>query len=58
MLVGYGSAALELSRPYVLGIALLGGLAISAGVTLGGALSDRIGRRWVIARVACDLTCQ
>ena len=52
-LVSYGTAVLKLSRPYVLGIAILGGVAISAGVILGGALSDRIGRRWVIVGVAC-----
>jgi MFS family permease len=55
-LVSYGTATLKLSRPYVLGIAILGGVAISIGVILGAALSDRIGRRWVIMAVACVAT--
>ena len=52
-LVSYGTAILKLSRPYVLGIAILGGVAISIGVIVGGTLSDRIGRRWVIVATAC-----
>jgi MFS family permease len=52
-LVSYGTAVLKLPRTYVLGIAIVGGVAISIGVVLGAVLSDRIGRRWVIVGVAC-----
>ena len=51
-LVSYGTAVLELPRTFVLAMAMVGGLTISAGVVLGAALSDRIGRRWVIVGAA------
>ncbi|MGW1027854.1 MFS transporter [Streptomyces sp. NPDC002577] len=51
-LVSYGTTVLELPRTFVLGMAMVGGLTISAGVVLGAALSDRIGRRWVIVGAA------
>ncbi|MFA3894110.1 MFS transporter [Rhodococcus qingshengii] len=47
-LVSYGSGTLELERPFVLTIAVLGGVAISVAVLLGAVLSDRIGRRRMI----------
>jgi MFS family permease len=52
-LVSYGTEILKLQRTYVLGIAIVGGVAISVGVVLGALLSDRIGRRWVIVGAAC-----
>ncbi|MFD6279492.1 MFS transporter [Streptomyces sp. NPDC060209] len=51
-LVSYGTTVLELPRTFVLSMAMVGGLAISAGVVLGAVLSDRIGRRWVIVGAA------
>ncbi|MCT9137580.1 MFS transporter [Streptomyces violarus] len=51
-LVSYGTAVLELPRTFVLAMAMVGGLSISAGVVLGAVLSDRIGRRWVIVGAA------
>ncbi|MER5913949.1 MFS transporter [Streptomyces sp. NPDC001982] len=51
-LVSYGTAVLELPRTFVLAMAMVGGLSISVGVVLGAALSDRIGRRWVIVGAA------
>jgi MFS family permease len=51
-LVSYGTAILKLPRTFVLAMAMVGGLTISAGVVLGAALSDRIGRRWVIVGAA------
>ncbi|SFG52860.1 Sugar phosphate permease [Streptomyces mirabilis] len=51
-LVSYGTAVLELPRTFVLAMAMVGGLTISAGVVLGAVLSDRIGRRWVIVGAA------
>jgi MFS family permease len=55
-LVSYGTSVLKLTRPFVLGVAIIGGIAISLGVIGGAMLSDRIGRRWTIvgtAVVAC-----
>jgi MFS family permease len=52
-LVGYGTHTLKLSSTSVLACTMLGGVTISIGVVLGGLLSDRIGRRWVIAGTAC-----
>ncbi|WP_326761716.1 MHS family MFS transporter [Streptomyces phaeochromogenes] len=51
-LVSYGTVVLELPRTFVLGMAMVGGVSISAGVVLGAILSDRIGRRWVIVGAA------
>ncbi|MGP3756831.1 MFS transporter [Streptomyces sp. BpilaLS-43] len=51
-LVSYGTTVLDLPRTFVLSMAMVGGLAISAGVVLGAVLSDRIGRRWVIVGAA------
>ncbi|MFD7776511.1 MFS transporter [Streptomyces sp. NPDC059753] len=47
-LISYGTSVLDLHGTYVLGIAMIGGLAISAGVVLGAVLSDRFGRRVVM----------
>ncbi|WP_032404221.1 MFS transporter [Rhodococcoides fascians] len=47
-LISYGSGTLGLERPFVLTIAVLGGVAISIAVILGAVLSDRIGRRRMI----------
>lgn len=44
-LISYGTKILELPRPFVLSIAVVGGFAISVAVILGAVLSDRIGRR-------------
>ncbi|MFC7754080.1 MFS transporter [Tsukamurella soli] len=52
-LVGYGTHTLELSSTSVLSCTMLGGVTISIGVVVGGLLSDRIGRRWVIVGTAC-----
>ncbi|MFC9459450.1 MFS transporter [Streptomyces sp. NPDC056983] len=52
-LTNYGTSVLELSRPFVLGIATLGGVTISISVVLGAMLSDRIGRRRTITIAAC-----
>nr|PPQ61445.1 MFS transporter [Streptomyces sp. QL37] len=51
-LVSYGTTVLELPRAFVLSMAMVGGLTISAGVVLGAVLSDRVGRRWVIVGAA------
>ncbi|MER5185431.1 MFS transporter [Streptomyces sp. NPDC002896] len=51
-LVSYGTTVLELPRAFVLSMAMVGGITISAGVVLGAVLSDRIGRRWVIVGAA------
>jgi MFS family permease len=51
-LTNYGSRVLELPLTNVLAMGVIGGLAISAGIILGGTLSDRIGRRAVIRRAA------
>ena len=47
-LTNYGTSAIGLSRPAVLAVGTLGGLSISVATLVGGALSDRIGRRRVI----------
>ncbi|WP_327672741.1 MULTISPECIES: MFS transporter [unclassified Streptomyces] len=47
-LVSYGTSQLGLKGAYVLGITVIGGVAISAGVILGAVLSDRLGRRVVM----------
>ena len=52
-MVSYGTSVLELPRPDVLAVAILGGVAISIGVLIGAALSDRIGRRRQITIIAC-----
>ena len=52
-LVSYGTTTLELTRPDVLAVATLGGVAISIAVVLGAVLSDRIGRRRMITIAAC-----
>jgi len=52
-LVSYGTSVLKLSRPGVLAVAVLGGVAISIAVVLGAVISDRIGRRRVITVAAC-----
>lgn len=51
-LVSYGTVELGLPRTFVLAMAMVGGITISAGVVLGAVLSDRIGRRWVIVGAA------
>ncbi len=51
-LVSYGTNVLELPRTFVLSMAMVGGLTISAGTVLGAILSDRVGRRWVIVGAA------
>ncbi|MFD9663278.1 MFS transporter [Rhodococcus sp. NPDC059968] len=52
-LISYGTKILELPRPFVLSIAVVGGFAISVAVILGAVLSDRIGRRRMIMTAAC-----
>ncbi|MEE2058433.1 MFS transporter [Rhodococcus artemisiae] len=52
-LISYGTSILELSRPYVLSIAVLGGFSISVAVILSAILSDRFGRRRMIMTAAC-----
>jgi MFS family permease len=47
-LTNYGTAILKLSRSSVLLAGVGGGLALATGVVIGGALSDRFGRRRVI----------
>jgi MFS family permease len=47
-LTNYGTSVLQLTRTSVLAVGTGGGLALAAGVVLGGAVSDRIGRRRVI----------
>lgn len=51
-MVNYGTTVLGLERPFVLAIAILGGVALSAGVVVGAVLSDRIGRRTMITVAA------
>ena len=51
-LVSYGTSVLKLERPFVLGVAIVGGITISIGVVVGAMLSDRIGRRWTIVGTA------
>ncbi|MEU0266770.1 MFS transporter [Nocardioides sp. NPDC006303] len=51
-LIGYGPTALGLSRSTVLSLGVLGALAFAAMVLVGGALSDRRGRRFVIMSAA------
>lgn len=60
-LISYGSTVGGFTRPYVLAIAVLGGVSISIAVLVGASLSDRIGRRNMIMTaaalaVAWDLT--
>ena len=52
-MVSYGTTVLELTRSFVLGIAILGGVSLSVGVVIGAVLSDRIGRRQIITIAAC-----
>ncbi|TWH10300.1 putative MFS family arabinose efflux permease [Rhodococcus rhodochrous J45] len=52
-LTSYGTSILELSRPYVLSIAVVGGFSISVAVVLSAMLSDRFGRRRMIMTAAC-----
>lgn len=52
-LISYGTKMLELPRPFVLSIAIVGGFSISVAVILGAVLSDRIGRRRMIMTAAC-----
>lgn len=52
-LTSYGTRVLELSRPFVLSIAMLGGVSISIAVVLGAIWSDRLGRRRMIITAAC-----
>ncbi|TQC48967.1 MFS transporter [Rhodococcus sp. WS4] len=52
-LISYGTKILELPRPFVLSVAVVGGFAISVAVILGAVLSDRIGRRRMIMTAAC-----
>jgi MFS family permease len=47
-LTNYGTAVLQLTRTSVLAAGAAGGLALGAGVVLGGVVSDRIGRRRVV----------
>lgn len=47
-LIGYGPKALGIERTTVLSLGVLGSLAFAAMVLVGGALSDRRGRRFVI----------
>jgi MFS family permease len=47
-LTNYGTAVLQLPRTSVLAVGTGGGIALAAGIVLGGAVSDRIGRRPVI----------
>jgi MFS family permease len=51
-LTNYGRSVLGLGLTHVLSMGIAGGLAISAGIVLGGIWSDRIGRRAVILRAA------
>lgn len=51
-LISYATTTLQLSRPTVLTIGILGGLAWMAGATTGALLSDRFGRRRVMAVAA------
>ena len=51
-LTNYGTHVLGLPRATVLGVGIAGGLALSAGIVLGGTLSDRFGRRRVIMSAA------
>ncbi|MFD2025275.1 MFS transporter [Promicromonospora aerolata] len=45
MLLSYGSVTLGLPRQWVLGAAIIGGLAFAAATIAGGIWSDRVGRR-------------
>jgi MFS family permease len=47
-LTSYGTGTLGLSRTFVLGIGILGGVALFLGIALTGAYSDRFGRRKMI----------
>ncbi|AKS36475.1 MFS transporter [Mycolicibacterium goodii] len=51
-LVNYGTKELGLSRTYVLGMAMVGGLAVTLGCVIGAIMSDRFGRRFVLGCTA------
>lgn len=51
-MVNYGTKELGLPRTYVLGMAMLGGVAVTIGCVIGARLSDRYGRRFVLSGVA------
>ncbi|WP_216353837.1 MFS transporter [Arthrobacter sp. SRS-W-1-2016] len=55
-LASYGTGTLKLDTTFVLGVGMLGGVALFLGIALTGALSDRFGRRrMIMIAMACAI---